>query len=54
MVDQVALGYQIMAITIQQSFLKLQKNLEITDLQEVIVSTRQKNIRSVIEAGDWL
>jgi len=40
-----------MATTIQQSFLKLKQNLEITDLQEATVSTRQKSVRGVIEAG---
>ena len=40
-----------MATTIQQSFLKLKQNLEITDLQEATVSTRQKSVREVIEAG---
>ena len=40
-----------MATTIQQSFLKLKQNLEITDLQEATVSTRQKSVRGVVEAG---
>ena len=40
---------EIMATTIPQSFLKLKQNLEITGLQEAIVSTRQTNIRKVIE-----
>jgi hypothetical protein len=40
-----------MATTIQQSFLLLKKNLEISDLQETTVSTRQKAIRGVIESG---
>ena len=40
-----------MATTIQQSFLELKQNLEITDLQEATVSTRQKRVREVIEAG---
>ena len=39
-----------MATTIPQSFLKLKQNLEITDLQESTVSTRQTNIRNVVEA----
>jgi hypothetical protein len=39
-----------MATTIQQSFLNLKRNLEITGLQEATVSTRQKNIREVVEA----
>jgi hypothetical protein len=39
-----------MPTTIPQAFLKLKSNLEITGLQEEIVSTRQKNVRSVIEA----
>ena len=38
-----------MATTIPQSFLKLKQNLEITDLQESTVSTRQTNIRKVVE-----
>jgi len=38
-----------MATTITQSFLNLKQNLEITGLQEAIVSTRQTNIRKVIE-----
>lgn len=40
-----------MATTIQQSFLELKQNLEITDLQEATVSTRQKSVRGVVEAG---
>lgn len=40
-----------MATTIPQSFLKLKQNLEITGFQESTVSTRQTNIRNVIEAG---
>src|SRR3989344_6854092 len=39
-----------MATTIEQSFLKLKQNLEITDLQEATVSTRQKSVRKVMEA----
>lgn len=39
-----------MATTILESFRKLKQNLEITELQEATVSTRQTNIRSVIEA----
>ena len=39
-----------MATTIPQSFLKLKQNLEITGLQESTVSTRQTNIRNVIDA----
>jgi len=38
-----------MATTIQQSFQKLKENLEITNLQASVVSTRQKNVREVIE-----
>jgi hypothetical protein len=38
-----------MATTIPQSFLKLKQNLEITELQEATVSTRQKSIREVVE-----
>lgn len=40
-----------MATTIDQGFKGLSGNLEITDLQESDVSTRQKNIREVMEAG---
>ncbi len=40
-----------MAKTIPESFLKLKENLEITDPQEAIISTRQRNIRTVIETG---
>lgn len=40
-----------MATTIQQSFQKFKENLEITDLQASTVSTRQKNVREVMEAG---
>jgi len=39
-----------MAITIAQSFSKLKQNLEITGLQQATVSTRQTNIREVLEA----
>lgn len=39
-----------MAMTIQSSFLELRSNLEITDLQASTVSTRQKNVRAVVEA----
>ena len=39
-----------MATTIQQSFQKLKTNLEITDPQASIVSTRQNNVRDVIKA----
>lgn len=42
-----------MAVTIPQGFLQLRQNLEITDLQRATVSTRQTNIRSVIE-GDLI
>lgn len=40
-----------MATTIPASFQKYKENLEITGLQEATVSTRQKNVRAVIEAG---
>jgi hypothetical protein len=40
-----------MATTVQQSFLKLKSNLEITDLQASTVSTRQEKIREVMQAG---
>lgn len=38
-----------MATTINASFLKLKQNLEITGLQSETVSTRQKNVRTVME-----
>lgn len=38
-----------MAITIEQGFKKLKQNLEITDLQEYTVSSRQQNVREAIE-----
>lgn len=44
-------GNKNMATTIPQSFLKLKQNLEISNLQEATVSTRQKSVREVIEAG---
>ncbi len=40
-----------MATTTPQSFLKFRSNLEITDLQSSTVSTRQQNVRRVVEAG---
>ena len=40
-----------MAITVQQSFLQLKSNLEITDLQSETVSTRQLRVREVMQAG---
>lgn len=40
-----------MATTILQSFEDFKKNLGITELQESTVSTRQKNVRQVMEAG---
>lgn len=39
-----------MPTTIPQAFQKLKSNLEITGLQEETVSTRQTNVRSVVEA----
>ena len=38
-----------MPTTIPESFRKLKQNLEITELQETIVSTRQTTIRKVVE-----
>jgi hypothetical protein len=38
-----------MATTIDQGFEKLQDNLRITSLQQSTVSTRQKNVRAVLE-----
>jgi hypothetical protein len=40
-----------MATTLPQAFLKLKENLEITGLQTSTVSTRQQNVRAVIQAG---
>ena len=40
-----------MAFTIDQSFAKFRQNLEITGLQASTVSTRQANVREVVEAG---
>ncbi|MDE3795831.1 nucleotidyltransferase [Sinorhizobium meliloti] len=40
-----------MATTVQQSFLRLKSNLEITGLQTETVSTRQLRVRQVVEAG---
>jgi len=39
-----------MATTILQSFQKLKANLEITGLQETVVSTRQNNVRDAVKA----
>lgn len=39
-----------MATTINQAFLRLKQNLEITGLQEETVSTRQKSVREVLDA----
>jgi len=38
-----------MATTIEQGFRELRQNLEITDLQEQTVSTRQANVRKAVE-----
>jgi hypothetical protein len=40
-----------MAISIQQAFETLKRNLEITDLQSETVSTRQQNVRKVVGSG---
>lgn len=40
-----------MPTTINQSFLVFKTNLEITDLQQSTVSTRQTNVRSIAESG---
>lgn len=40
-----------MAITINESFLQFKRNLEITEPQSSIVSTRQSNVREAIEAN---
>ena len=39
-----------MALTVQQAFSNFRSNLEITDLQTATVSTRQRNVREVVEA----
>jgi Second Messenger Oligonucleotide or Dinucleotide Synthetase domain len=41
-----------MASTIDEGFEELRSNLEITDLQEETISTRQKNVRKALE-GDF-
>jgi hypothetical protein len=40
-----------MPTTVLEGFKQLRSNLEITDLQQGTVSTRQKNIRSVLDEG---
>jgi Second Messenger Oligonucleotide or Dinucleotide Synthetase domain len=40
-----------MPITITESFARLRSNLEITDPQSTVVSIRQQNVRTVIDAG---
>jgi hypothetical protein len=40
-----------MALTIEESFARLRSNLEITDLQSTLVSTRQQTVRGVIANG---
>lgn len=40
-----------MATTVKESFRKLKSNLEITNLQQETVSTRQKNVRDAVESG---
>src|SRR5687767_11580129 len=40
-----------MATTIAEGFEQLRRNLQITTLQEDTVSTRQQNVRKVVEAG---
>jgi len=40
-----------MATTINESFLQFKRNLEITEPQSSVVSTRQDSVKSVIEAG---
>ena len=42
-----------MATTIQQSFLALKQNLEISGLQKATVSTRQENVREVDIVGRY-
>ncbi len=41
----------IMATTITSSFQKLKENLEVTGLHKSTISTRQTNVRNVIEKG---
>lgn len=45
------LNTPIMTRTITEGFQKLLSNLEVTELQEATVSTRQKNVRAVVEDG---
>jgi hypothetical protein len=40
-----------MALTISSAFAKLRENLEITNLQASIVSTRQQNVRDALKGG---
>lgn len=40
-----------MSRTILESFKKLKENLEITDLQQSTVSTRQQNVRDAVASG---
>jgi hypothetical protein len=40
-----------MATTINQAFLKLKANLEISGLQTSTISTRQTNVREVVEGA---
>ena len=42
---------QLPTVALKQSFLKLKENLEITGLQRSTVSSRQQNVREVVEAG---
>lgn len=39
-----------MAMTVKSSFKTLKSNLEITDIQQTTVSTRQKNVREALES----
>lgn len=45
------IDFSPMATSISTSFQKFKENLEITGLQENTVSTRQTNVRKVVEAG---
>lgn len=42
--------YRFMATTIHQGFLELQRNLNITSIQESVLAERQQNIRRVLES----
>lgn len=47
----VKIGVQNMATTINESFNQFKRNLEITELQSSVVSTRQNSVKAVVEAN---